>query len=85
MKITKEFLEAQIAKRHFIMATETKTICIITTPSGFTFLGEADCVSPANFNQDIGREIAFQDAFAKMWMPYGFALAQRLYEAKLGV
>ena len=42
-------------------------ICEITLKNGFTVRGESACVSPANFNQEIGEKISFEDARSKIW------------------
>ena len=38
------------------------------------------CVDPADYNEDIGSKIAYDNAFHKMWMPYGFWLHKALAE-----
>ena len=42
-------------------------ICEITLKNGYTVRGESSCVSPENFNQDIGEKISFDDARDKIW------------------
>ena len=73
-KLTKEFLEGEIGKVEYNRFGETNTHCTITTKSGFTFTGESACVDPNNFDQKIGEKFAYENAFEKMWMPYGFWL-----------
>lgn len=73
-KITVEFLNSEIANVEYLRPVGTLTICVITTKDGFTFTGESACVDPANFNQEIGEKIAYDNAFEKMWLPYGFWL-----------
>ena len=41
---------------------------------------EANIVSSENFNAEIGRKIARQNAVQKMWTPMGYELKQRLFE-----
>lgn len=80
-KITKDFLIQQIKHQQYTVLGDKKiTHCTITVLNGFTFTGEAVCVDVSNYNQEIGEEIAFANAFDKMWQVYGFALAQKLYE-----
>lgn len=86
-KLTKEFLESEIDKVEYNRFGETNTHCTITTKSGFTFTGESACVDPNNFDQKIGEKFAYENAFNKMWTPYGFwlhkALAETDYQSKL--
>lgn len=77
-KLTKEFLESEIDKVEYNRFGETNTHCTITTKSGFTFTGESACVDPNNFDQKIGEKFAYDNAFEKMWMPYGFWLHKAL-------
>ena len=79
-KLTKEFLESEIDKTEYNRLGGTITHCTITTKSGFTFTGESACVDPTNFNQEIGEKIAYDNAFEKMWLPYGFWLHKALAE-----
>ena len=79
-KLSKEFLESEIDKTEYNRLGGTITHCTITTKSGFTFTGESACVDPNNFNQEIGEQVAYDNAFEKMWMPYGFWLHKALAE-----
>lgn len=58
------------------------TICVLTLVNGFTVTGESACASPENFNEEIGRNIAFENARQKIWALEGYLLKQRLYEGK---
>ena len=77
-KITVEFLNSEIVNVEYLRPVGTLTICVISTKDGFTFTGESACVDPANFNQEIGEKIAYDNAFEKMWLPYGFWLHKTL-------
>lgn len=56
------------------------TFCVLVLKNGFTVTGESACVSPENFNAEIGREIARENAILKMWPLMGYELKQRLHE-----
>ena len=58
------------------------TFCVLTLSNGFTVIGESACASPENFDAEIGRKIARQNAVAKVWPLMGYALRSRLAEAK---
>ena len=79
-KLTKEFLESEIDKVEYNRFGETNTHCTITTKSGFSFTGESACVDPNNFDQKNGEKFAYENAFNKMWTPYGFWLHKALAE-----
>lgn len=57
------------------------TFCVLVLKNGFTVTGESACASPENFNADIGRQIARQNAEQKIWPLEGYRLKQQLHEA----
>jgi hypothetical protein len=54
------------------------TFCVLVLRNGFTVTGESACASPANFDAEIGRKIARQNAIDKVWPLMGYALKERL-------
>ncbi len=65
------------------VALQTLTFCILTLENGFTVTGESACASPENFNEEIGKKIAHDNAREKIWQLEGYLLKQRLYEQSL--
>ncbi len=56
------------------------TFCVLVLRNGFTVTGESACASPENFDAEIGRKIARENAVQKIWMLEGYLLKQRLSE-----
>lgn len=56
------------------------TFCVLVLKNGFTVTGESACASPENFDAEIGRKIARQNAVNKIWLLEGYLLKQRLSE-----
>lgn len=54
------------------------TFCVLVLRNGFTVTGESACVSPENFDAEIGRKIARQHAVDKVWTLEGYVLRERL-------
>lgn len=54
------------------------TFCVLVLRNGFTVTGESACASPENFNAEIGRKIARQNAVQKIWPLMGYALRETL-------
>lgn len=54
------------------------TFCVLTLDNGFTVTGESACASPENFDAELGRKIARQNAVAKVWPLLGFRLRDKL-------
>ncbi len=61
-------------------ALDLLTFCVLVLRNGFTVTGESACVSPENFDAELGRKIARQNAVAKVWPLLGFLLRQNLHE-----
>lgn len=59
------------------------TFCVLVLRNGFTVTGESACASPENFDAEIGRTIARQNAVAKIWPLLGFRLRDRLAASAL--
>lgn len=58
------------------------TFCVLVLKNGFTVTGESACASPENFDEEIGRKIARQNAVNKIWPLLGFSLRDAIVEAK---
>jgi hypothetical protein len=84
-------VEANIASEHYFTAGEATrignaprgpldllTICVLVLKNGFTVTGESACASPENFDADIGRLIARQNATQKIWPLMGYALKESI-------
>lgn len=63
-----------------IPALDLLTFCVLVLRNGFTVTGESACASPENFDAEIGRKIARQNAVNKIWPLMGYELKQRLSE-----
>lgn len=53
------------------------TLCILGLRNGFTIVGKSACVNSENFNEDIGRQLAREDAVKQVWPFLGFRLADK--------
>lgn len=60
---------------------KTLTFCVLILKNGFTVTGESACVSAENFNAEIGRRIARENAINKLWGLEGYLLRQENWEA----
>jgi hypothetical protein len=54
------------------------TFCVLVLRNGFTVTGESACASLENFDADIGRRVARQNALNKVWPLLGFRLRDQL-------
>lgn len=96
-RVTPADIEAEIAEELFFTAADgiegkggqvahnsparLLTFCVLVTRNGFTVSGESACASPENFDAEIGRKIARQNAAAKLRPLLGFRLRDKLASA----
>lgn len=91
-RVTPADIEVSIAKELFFTAGQAArglnlpaspsddllTFCVLTLRNGFTVTGESACASPENFDAEIGRNIARQNAVQKIWPLMGYELRSKL-------
>ena len=54
------------------------TFCVLVLKNGFTVTGESACAHPENFDAEIGRRIARENAAQKIWPLMGYELRSKL-------
>ena len=93
-RVTPTDIEDNIVSQHFFTAAEGSaystpfqaipsalhllTFCVLVLRNGFTVTGESACASPENFDAEIGRKIARQNAVQKIWPLMGYELRSKL-------
>lgn len=89
-RVTPSDVEAAIVDEAYFTAGEAAcrkagdpmhllTFCVLVLRNGFTVTGESACVSPENFDAEIGRYIARENAVQKIWPLMGYSLRERLH------
>lgn len=91
-RVTSEDIDAAIACEYTFTAWQAAgdkvprvdelkllTLCVLVLVNGFTVVGKSACASPENFDAEIGRKIAREDAKQQLWPLLGFALKERLF------
>lgn len=66
------------AEKQEVVLWEKELIVSYKLKSGFTILGRAACVNPANFDIEIGRQLAREDAENQLWQLEGYVLQLEL-------
>ncbi|MBY9700611.1 hypothetical protein ISH39_03460 [Pseudomonas aeruginosa] len=81
-RLTPDLIDAAIVNAAYhIFPGTTVTVCCLTLRNGFTVIGEDACASPENFDEELGRKIARDNARNKIWQLEGYLLRQRLHDA----
>ena len=66
------------AEQYHVFDGTTLTVCCLMLRNGFTVTGESAAASPANFDAELGRKIARENARNKIWALEGYLLRQNL-------
>ena len=66
---------------YFRVANTTTTICALTLMNNYVVVGKSAAVSMANFDEELGRKIAFADARERIWALEGYLLKEKLFNA----
>lgn len=92
-RVSLDDLQANIAETHFVLgiqavaaagglshyeSLDTLTICMLVTRNGFTIIGKSAPASVANFDAELGRKLAYEDAVRQLWPLMGYALRDPL-------
>lgn len=57
------------------------SLCILVMKNGFVVIGKSAPASPENFNAELGKNLAYEDAVRQLWPLMGFALKEKLRHA----
>lgn len=57
---------------------ELLTLCVLILRNGFTVIGHSACASRENYDPEIGRKVARQDAIRQIWPLMGYELRTKL-------
>lgn len=68
-----------VARNHTPAALNLLTFCVLVLRNGFTVTGESACASPENFDAEVGKKIARQNAVSKVWPLMGYELRSKLW------
>jgi hypothetical protein len=70
-----------VYEEYFRVSNTTTTICYLGLRNGFGVVGMSAAVSMANFDEEIGKKIARDNARAQIWALEGYLLKERLHNA----
>ncbi len=54
------------------------TLCFVEMKNGYIVVGKSAPASPENFNAELGKKFAYEDAIRQLWPLMGFALRDKL-------
>lgn len=71
--------DAVIDEQYHHFTDTTMTVCCLTLRNGFHVTGTSACVHPADFNAEIGRKYAREEAVKQAWDHESYMLKQRMF------
>lgn len=78
-RLTPALIDATIVREaYYVFPNTTLTVCALTLRNGFQVVGESAAASPANFDAEIGKKIARDNARGKIWALEGYLLRSKL-------
>lgn len=78
-RLTPALIDAAIAYEEYFRVTNTTcTICSLVLQNGYVVVGKAAAASMENFDAELGRKIARDDAREQIWALEGYLLKERL-------
>lgn len=85
-RVTLDGMLAKIATEEYLApaAMPHLTICVIVLKNGFSLVGKSAPADAGNFDPEIGRKFAREDAIRQMWPLEGYALRERLAAIDVG-
>lgn len=77
-RVTEESIKAKIANVEYLTPKPYVTICMITMKNGWTTTGFSAPASAANYDPEVGKRYAYDNAFKPLWQLEGYLLRERL-------
>lgn len=79
-RVTEELIKSKIRRVEYARPfyNEKMTVCAITMVNGFMVLGKAAPASAANFDEEVDKRYAYEDAFKQLWYLEAYLLLEYL-------
>lgn len=79
-RVTEQSIKDKIVDVEYIASKNLLTIAIITMKNGFMVNGVSAPASAANFDPEVGKRYAYDNAFKQLWQLEGYLLREKLSE-----
>lgn len=80
-KLSPEVIEGQVACTQYLRPSTCPqvTLAVLTLRNGYVVIGKSAPVCPANFDEGVGRQIAYADAVRQIWALEGYLLREAVW------
>lgn len=72
-------LRGQLMQSDVPRSLRALSVCIVVLKNGFVVIGKSAPASEANFDAELGRKFAYEDAVRQIWPLAGFALREIMH------
>jgi len=79
-RVTKQSIEDKIKTIDYYEHGHL-TICVITMQNGFMVNGQSAPADTRNYDADVGKSYAYENAFKQLWVLEGYLLRQKLHDS----
>lgn len=76
-RVTLDDLKAKVMRTRYVV-DGSLTICVIELFNGYKLVGKSAPASMANYDVEVGRKFAFEDALNQLWPLEGYVLRNAL-------
>jgi len=81
MQVTLDQIYGKIKRESYLVLPDGRTtVCQLTLQNGYTVNGMSACVDARNFNRDMGRKYAYENAIHAIWPLEGYLLAEKMFQ-----
>ncbi len=77
-RVTEESITKKIASIEYIKVGDTGTLCIFTMKNGWTQTGYSAPADERNYDAEVGKRYAYDNAFKPLWQLEGYLLREIL-------
>ena len=86
MKLTEQYIDQRIDQRIDTVSYQrvpgtTTTVCTTKLVNGFVLLGQSACIHANNFDEQVGKDIAYKKARDKIWELEGYLACEVEYQS----
>ena len=78
-RVTEESIKAKISSVVYMYPAPYATLCVIEMANGWVSTGFSAPADARNFDEEVGKRYAYENAFKPLWQLEGYLLRERLY------
>lgn len=80
-RVTLDSIKAKVESVEYINPTSSPhvTLAFVKLKNGYSVQGISAPADPANFNEELGKNFAYEDALRKVWPLEGYLLCEKLF------